>query len=114
MEKLHQKELDKINILLNEYYKKNYQNEEDSFCENFKIKNLLKNMIINIASDISLSENKKTERINEVLKLLAENNGCVEDSQIAETILDDLFNKKIITQKNYDYYYENENTRRWK
>ena len=71
-------------------------------------------MIINIASDISLSENQKNKRINEVLKLLAENTGCVEDCQIAEKILDDLFNKKIIKQKNIDYYYENENTRRWK
>ena len=43
MERIYEKELDSINILLHEYYKKNYTNEEDSHCENLKIKDNIKN-----------------------------------------------------------------------
>ena len=113
MEKIYKNELDCINVLLNEYYRKSYINEEDSYCEILKIKNLIKNLILKIAGDIILSENQKTERINEALKLLAENTGCVEDCQIAEKILNDLSDNGIIKQKNIDYYYENENIGRW-
>ena len=114
MEKIYKKELDSINILLNEYYKKSYINEEDSYYENLNIKNSIKNLIIKIYYDIKLSENKKNERINETLKLLAENTGCDEDCKIAEKILKDLSNKGIIKQKSIEYYYEHENTGRWK
>ena len=114
MENIYKNELDSINILLNEYYKKSYINEEESYCESLKIKNNIKNLIIKISCDFLLTENQKNEKINEILKLLAENTGCVEDCQISEKILDDLSNKGIIKQKNIDYYYENENTGRWR
>ena len=80
----------------------------------WKFKNLIKNLIISIADDFSLSENQKNGIINKSLKLLAKNTGFVEDCQIAEKILEELSNKGIIKQKNINYYYENENTKRWK
>jgi hypothetical protein len=51
---------------------------------------------------------------NELLKLLAENTGCVDDCKISEIIIKELIDKKTITKNDVDYYRKNENTGRWK
>jgi 6-pyruvoyl-tetrahydropterin synthase len=115
-EQIYYDEINRINTLLNEYYKnyqKNYLNINEDFNENLKIKNNIKDLIIEIRNNTSLTENNKQLIINELLKLLAENTGCVEDCKISEVILDELKDRKIIDKNNIEYYYFNENTGRW-
>jgi hypothetical protein len=78
------------------------------------VKNSIKELIIKTRNDISLTEDKKQMIINDSLKLLAENTGCVEDCIISEKILNELRDKDIIKQNDIDYYNSNENTGRWK
>jgi hypothetical protein len=115
---IYYKEINHINTLLNEYYKnyrKNYLNidENEDFNENVKIKNTIKELIIKIRNDNSLTENNKQLIINKSLKLLAENTGCVEDCIISEIILNELRDEQVIDENNIEHYYSNENTGRW-
>jgi hypothetical protein len=67
-----------------------------------------------VNDDNSISDTDKKLLIQESLKLLAENTGCAEDSEIAEDILDFLFyNQKILNQKNIDFFYNHSSTERW-
>jgi hypothetical protein len=113
---IYYEEINRINALLNEYYKnyqKNYINGNEDFNENLKIKNNIKDLIIKIRNDASLTENNKQLIINESLKLLAENTGCAEDCKISEIILNELEDRQIIDKNNIEYYFSNENTGRW-
>jgi len=104
-------ELEKIEQLLNEYYEKDPFNEQT----NKFIKNKIRELIISKYETKKMSETEKQTIINASLKLLAENTGCVEDCEIAEVILEDLFEKrKIINQKDIDDFYNNSAIRRWK
>jgi hypothetical protein len=115
---LYYEEINRIHTLLNEYYK-DYQkkyltiHENEYFNENLKIKNNIKELVIKIKNDASLTENNKQLVINESLKLLAENTGCVEDCKISEIILNELKDRQIIDENNIEHYYSNENTGRW-
>jgi DNA-directed RNA polymerase beta' subunit len=117
MEECYQNKINEINILLNDYYEKErnnfFVNGEDNYKENLKIKNNIKELIINVVVNISISEIEKQSIKNELLKLLAENTGCVEDCKIAEIILNGLKEKKIINQNEINYFYSNENIGRW-
>ena len=103
-------ELEKIEQLLNEYYENNPLNKQT----NETIKNKIKDLIIIVHEDTMLSETDKQTFISTALTLLAENTGCVEDCEIAETIFRDLFDKrKIISQTEIDDFYENSPVNRW-
>jgi hypothetical protein len=112
MEKIYFNELNKIINSLNEYYQN--INDDENYNKNLSIKSSIKNLIIKAKNDIYLLENKKQIIINDLLKLLAENTGCVEDCIISEKILQELKDENIIKQNDIDYYYSNENTGRWK
>src|SRR5215470_7439862 len=117
MEKIYESKINKINNLLNKYYEKlrngQFSNDEDDYNENLKIKNGIKELIIDINNNDNIFENEKQLLKNEILKLLGENTGCVEDCKIAEIILNELVEKNIINKNNVNYYYSNENTGRW-
>ncbi|MFK7050544.1 hypothetical protein FLACOL_00238 [Flavobacterium columnare] len=88
-----------------EYYNAFFEDNTDDYNENKRIKNKLKDYILN-----NFSDNKK---VREALYLLANHTGCAEDSEIAEEILDYLFENKIITQNEIDFFYSNSNLKRW-
>jgi len=103
-------ELETIKQLLDEYYKSNSLDKQT----NETIKNKIKELIIFAHEDTALKETDKQTVISTALTLLAENTGCVEDCEIAETIFRDLFNKrKIISQKEINNFYENSPVNRW-
>jgi hypothetical protein len=118
MENLYENKINEINNLLNSYYEKErnrqFSNSEENYNKNLKIKIKIKELIINANDNTIISEKEKQILKNKLLKLLAENTGCVEDCKIAEHILKELVKENIINQNNVDYYYSNENTGRWK
>jgi hypothetical protein len=92
-EKLNYKNrLDLINILLNDFYdnqiKKQFKSEEQEFNENKIIRNIIKEIIIAVYNDRNISKKEQKIIIKNSLLLLSENTGCVEDTKIAEYILD--------------------------
>ena len=117
MEKYYENKINEINNLLKNYYEDErngkFLNNEDDYNENLKIKNKIKELIIDVNNDDNIFENEKQSLKNKILKLLGENTGCVEDCKIAEIILKELIEKNIINQNNVDYYNSNENTGRW-
>jgi hypothetical protein len=107
-----------VKILLNNFYDdqigKQFENDEHEFNENKNIKNIIKEIIIEAHNDKDITENEKADIIGNFIILLAENTGCVEDTRIAENILNELFEKyKIITQKDVDVFYKNASIGRW-
>ena len=118
MKNKYRKEIIQIYEKLNEYYKNfrdNYQNinEDEEFIKNKQIKNIIKEKIITINNDKTLSKKEIYNSINEFLRLLAENTGCMEDYQISNEILSELENKNIINKDNINYYSKYENMGRW-
>ena len=110
MSKNYSIELNKIEHFLSEYYENDPFNEQ----KNRFIKNKIKNLIIVAHDDTTVPEEDKQTVINAALTLLAENTGCVEDCEISETILHDLYDDlKIITQKDIDDFYKNSPANRW-
>jgi hypothetical protein len=113
----HKNKIDEINILLNNYYEKErnniFTNKKDDYNENLRIKNIIKELIVKINDDVSIYDVEKQSIKNGLLKIMAENTGCVEDCEIAEIILNDLKQKDIINQNDIKYFYSNENTGRW-
>ncbi|MGE8036315.1 hypothetical protein [Lysinibacillus xylanilyticus] len=111
-------EIDKIRDSLKNYYK-NYYNEqfkteEEDYIENKKTKEQIKKLIIQVYNDSTLSEADKGYIIKLAVELLAKNTGCAEDLDIAEDILDCLFNDmKILSQDNIDNFYEQFSCGRW-
>jgi uncharacterized protein YoaH (UPF0181 family) len=102
-------ELEKVELLLNETL--TWQSDRQ---ENETIKNKIKEFIVSIHEETTLTKTKKQTAINKALKLLAENTGCGEDLEIAQTILHDLQNeRKIISQKDIDNFYSNSSINRW-
>jgi hypothetical protein len=110
----YQDEIKRLKIVLESFYNKQFSSEEEELKENRGNKNLIKKLIILANSDEHLSDSDKQLIINDSLKLLAENTGCAEDSEIAENLLDYLFyDVKILNQKNIDEYYNYTSTGRW-
>lgn len=111
-------EIDKIRDSLKNYYK-NYYNEqfkteEEDYIENKKVKEQIKKLIIQVYNDSTLSEADRRYIIKVAVELLAKNTGCVEDAEIAEDILDCLFDDmKILSQEDVDNFYEQYSCRRW-
>ncbi|WP_432702819.1 hypothetical protein [Lysinibacillus sphaericus] len=108
-------EIDKIRDFLKNYYNEQFKSEEEDYIENKKTKEQIKNLIIQVYNDSTLSEADKGDIIKVAVELLAKNTGCVEDVVIAEDILDSLFNDmKILSQENIDNFYEQYSSRRWR
>ncbi|AVK96349.1 hypothetical protein FCT18_07910 [Lysinibacillus sphaericus] len=108
-------EIDKIRNSLKNYYNEQFKSEEEDYIENKKTKEQIKNLIIQVYNDSTLSEADKGDIIKVAVELLVKNTGCAEDGEIAEDILDSLFNDmKILSQENIDNFYEQYTSRRWR
>jgi hypothetical protein len=92
------------NEILN-YHSISFGNEEEDYAFNKKIKEQLKEIIIN--------SKKENDIIDKALLVLAESTGCAEDQEIAEDIISYLFENQIINQSQLDYFYDNIGTGRW-
>ncbi|TKI69483.1 hypothetical protein FC756_09040 [Lysinibacillus mangiferihumi] len=108
-------EIDKIRNSLKNYYNEQFKSEEEDYIENKKTKEQVKKLIMQVYNDSTLSEADKGYIIKVAVELLAKNTGCAEDVEIAEDILDSLFNDmKILSQENIDNFYEQYSSRRWR
>lgn len=102
------KNLSKIENIKEEilnYQLMSFENEEEDYAFNKKIKKQLEEVIIN-----SKNEN---DIIDKALLVLAESTGCAEDQEIAEDIVSYLFDNQFINQSQLDYFYDNIGTGRW-
>ena len=117
MGKYYENKINDINNLLKDYYENQingeFLNDEENYNENLKIKNKIKELIIDVNNDDNILVDRKQSLKNKILKLLGENTGCVEDCKISEIILKELLEKNIINQINVAYYNSNENTGKW-
>jgi tRNA U34 5-carboxymethylaminomethyl modifying GTPase MnmE/TrmE len=110
----YQSEIDKIRNSLKNYYNKQFKSEEEEYIENKKVKEQIKKLIIQVYNDSNLSEADRGYTIKVGVELLAKNTGCAEDAEIAEDILDCLFDDmKILCQEDVDNFYEQYSCRRW-
>ncbi|WP_421662228.1 hypothetical protein [Lysinibacillus telephonicus] len=110
----YESEIDKNRNSLKNYYNKQFKSEEEDYLENKKVKGQIKKLIIQVYNDRTLSETDRGYVIKVGLELLAKNTGCVEDVEIAEDILDTLFNDmKILSQEDIGNFYEQYTSRRW-
>ncbi|MFJ6267074.1 hypothetical protein ACIQGW_19125 [Lysinibacillus xylanilyticus] len=107
-------EIDKIRNSLKNYYNEQFKSEEEEYIGNKKVKEQKKKLIIQVYNDSTLSEADRGYIIKVAVELLAKNTGCAEDLDIAEDILDCLFNDmKILSQDNIDNFYEQFSCGRW-
>ena len=97
-------EIENIEKLISEYYEMTFNNDEEDYIYNKQLKNKLKAVIIN---------SKSNNVIDKALDVLAESTGCAEDLQIAEDILNELFENKVIDKNQFDTFYKNVGTNRW-
>ncbi|WP_343615985.1 hypothetical protein [Flavobacterium sp.] len=97
-------EIENIEKLISEYYEMTFNNDEEDYIYNKQLKNKLKAVIIN---------SKSNNVIDKALEVLAESTGCAEDLQIAEDILNELFENKVIDKNQFDTFYKNVGTNRW-
>jgi hypothetical protein len=88
-----------------EYYEMIFENEEDDYNYNKTIKNKLKDIMINAKNNNIV--------IEKALSVLAESTGCAEDQEIAEEIVNYLFENKFINDIQLDLFYNNIGTGRW-
>ena len=107
------KELEKIKSILEDYYNKDFNSDEEDFYVNKSNKELIEKLIVNVKCDDSIHISNKSSLIKEALVLLAKNTGCAEDETIAEEILDRLFATQTISQQDLEYYSKLKSTRRW-
>jgi hypothetical protein len=100
----------------------NYQNmppltdEEESYKKNKALKNKLKSFIekvIKAFESNTINVQEKNDLITKALIVLAESTGCAEDLEIADNILDDLYEKEYISATDLNTFKENANTGRW-
>ena len=95
-----------VEKLISKYYEMSFENEKDDYNFNKSIKESLKQMILESGS--------QNDRVKEqALLVFAQSSGCAEDQEIAEEIIDDLFDNKLINNRQLDYFYENLGTKRW-
>ncbi|WP_316843493.1 hypothetical protein [Pedobacter psychrodurus] len=97
--------IERIKQEINQYYEMSFENEIEDYLFNKKLKEKLQKVIIDYNTDEII--------IQKALLILAESTGCDEDQEIADEILDLLYDKKYIKQKDLDFFYQNVATRRW-
>lgn len=98
------KKLEEIKKQILEYYEMSFDSDEEDYSFNKSLKEKLGCLI---------TENSNEMEVKTVLITLAESTGCAEDQEIAEIVLDDLFEKGLISEEQIGYFYENTSTRRW-
>jgi tRNA U34 5-carboxymethylaminomethyl modifying GTPase MnmE/TrmE len=110
----YRKELDKIRDTIAKFYTVKFASSEQEYETNKLNKEQIGQLLIRIKEARDLSGPEQKHLVTEALKLLAENTGCVEDSEIAEEILDHLFFEvKVINEIEIDQFYEFSANRRW-
>lgn len=97
--------INNLKMQIFEYYKMSFENEIEDYEYNKKLKQKLKDVIIENKNDSSI--------IEKALLVLAETTGCAEDHKIAEEIMDSLFKLGIINNEQLNFYYNNVATGRW-
>jgi hypothetical protein len=97
--------IESIKQEINQYYEMSFENEIEDYLFNKKLKEKLQKVIIDYNTDEII--------IQKALLVLAESTGCAEDQGIAVEILNLLYDKKYIKQKDLDFFYQNVATRRW-
>ncbi len=96
-------DIEKIKSEISKYYEMTFKNDEDDY--NIVIKNKLKEIIINSQDNHMV--------VDKALLVLAESTGCSEDQEIAEEIINYLFENKFIDNKQLELFYNNIGTGRW-
>lgn len=112
-ETCYQKEIERIKSMLEDYYNKDFNSEEEDFRVNKFNKELIEKLIVNVKHDDTIAVSNKNSLIKEALVLLAKNTGCAEDEVISEEILNHLLVTQTIVQQDIDYYSNLKSTRRW-
>lgn len=112
-ETCYQKEIERIKSMLEDYYNKDFNSEEEDFRVNKFNKELIEKLIVNVKHDDTMTVSNKNSLIKEALVLLAKNTGCEEDEVISEEILNHLLVTQAIVQQDIDYYSNLKSTRRW-
>ena len=98
-------DIEKIKSEISKYYEMTFKNDEDDYNYNIVIKNKLKEIIINSQDNHMV--------VDKALLVLAESTGCSEDQEIAEEIIDYLFENQFINQNQLNLFYSNIGTGRW-
>lgn len=102
-------ELQIIEDSINSYYDMSFSSEEEEYLCNLKIKSQIKELVEKCFKETKL---KKLYTIEAIL-LLAFNTGCVEDEIIAQNILKELNNSKIICEEDIEIFNKFKATNRW-
>lgn len=98
----------KIEIIeeqISQYYEMVFDDEGEDYNYNKQLKNKLKKIILNSKNDSII--------IEKALLVLAKSTGCAEDQEIAEEIINYLFENKIINSHQLGVFYDNLGTNRW-
>jgi len=97
--------IENIENQISQYYKMIFDSDTDDYNYNKLLKNQLNEVIMNSRNNIIIVE--------KALLVLAKSTGCAEDQEIAEDIMDYLFENKIINTKELNLFYDNLGTNRW-
>lgn len=97
--------IESIKKQISQYYEMVFENDNEDYNYNKMLKNKLKEIIINSKNKISVVE--------KALLALPKSTGCAEDQEIAEDIINYLFENKIINSSQLDLFYNNLGTNRW-
>ena len=73
------KEIERIKSILQDYYNKDFNSDEEDFYVNKSNKELIEQLIVRVKRDDAIPVSNKSPLIKEVLVLLAKNTGCAED-----------------------------------
>ena len=96
--------IESIEEQISQYYEMIFDNADEDYSYNKRLKNKLKEIIINSKNNII---------IEKALLVLAKSTGCAEDQEIAEDIINYLFENKIVNNNQLDLFYNNLGTNRW-
>jgi tRNA U34 5-carboxymethylaminomethyl modifying GTPase MnmE/TrmE len=114
MKVYYKNKIKEIESQLKDFYNVVFLNEEEEFKANQQNKNVLRDFILELCEDKTVSEKERQSIIDKALYLLSKNTGSMEDTIIAENILDELFyQRQVINQQDIDNYYNNASTGRW-
>lgn len=97
--------IESIEEQISQYYEMIFDSESEDYNYNKILKNKLKDIIINSKNNVVI--------IEKALLVLAKSTGCAEDQEIAEEIINYLFENKIINNNQLDIFYDNLGTNRW-
>jgi hypothetical protein len=97
--------IESIEKQISQYYEMTFDNDKEDYNYNEMLKNKLRDVIANSKNNVTIVE--------KALLVLAKSTGCAEDQEIAERIINYLFENKIINDSQLDLFYNNLGTNRW-